>query len=150
MIEFIRTNGSNPDFQHLIKKLDAELVIRDGDDHAFYSQFNGVEQIQHVIVAFAGQEAVGCGALKHYDESTTELKRMFVTDARRGKGIAFALVQQLESWGIELNYTGCILETGINQPEAIGLYTKSGYHRIPNYGQYAGIETSVCMFKPLL
>jgi hypothetical protein len=55
----------------------------------------------------------------------------------------------LEKWTAELSYGKCILETGIKQPEAIGLYKKSGYTVIPNYGQYAGIENSVCFEKQL-
>ena len=42
-----------------------------------------------------------------------------------------------------------MLETGQKQPEAIALYTKSGYRIIPNYGQYVGVESSVCFEKKL-
>ncbi|WP_407524361.1 GNAT family N-acetyltransferase [Lacibacter sp. MH-610] len=56
---------------------------------------------------------------------------------------------QLEQWAKEEGYSAAVLETGKKQPEAIRLYEKCGYSRIPNYGQYAGVENSVCMKKEL-
>jgi len=53
----------------------------------------------------------------------------------------------LESWASELNFKYCVLETGKRQPEAIALYKKNGYQIIPNYGQYHGIENSICFQK---
>jgi hypothetical protein len=55
----------------------------------------------------------------------------------------------LENWAGELSYAKCILETGKRQPEAIGLYKKNGYKLIPNYGQYAEAENSLCFEKEL-
>ncbi len=74
---------------------------------------------------------------------------MYVPVEQRGKGIASRVLQELEQWAGELNYKEIILETGKAQPEAIGLYQKSGYTTIPSYGQYAGVENSVCMKKSI-
>ena len=57
------------------------------------------------------------------------------------------ILAELETWAAELSFAKCILETGKRQPEAIGLYKKNGYKLIPNYGQYAEIENSVCFEK---
>jgi len=78
-----------------------------------------------------------------------EVKRMYVLPQHRGKGLATRILTGLESWAKELSYQKCILETGKRQPEAIALYTKNGYIVIPNYGQYKGIENSVCFEKVL-
>jgi putative acetyltransferase len=59
------------------------------------------------------------------------------------------VLSELESWAAELGYPKCVLETGKRQPEAIALYEKQGYQRIPNYGQYIGVENSVCFEKVL-
>ncbi len=75
---------------------------------------------------------------------------MFVRLEQRGRGIAKSILSELEMWASELNFSGCILETGLKQPEAIALYQKSGYETIPNYGQYNGVENSVCMKKLFL
>lgn len=127
--------------------LDADLAIRDGADHAFYAQFNKIAVIQHAIVAYENEEALGCGAFKKYNDTSAEIKRMYVLPAHRNKGIAAAVLQQLEKWAGEEGYTSAVLETGMKQPEAIRLYEKSGYKRIANYGQYAGVYNSVCMMK---
>jgi len=147
MINLVRTNSDNLHFRDLVALLDLELQIRDGDEHSFYAQFNKVDKIRHVVVAYENGEAVGCGAIKEYENGVAEIKRMFVKPERRGCGIAGSILSELESWANELNFSECILETGWKQPEAIGLYQKSGYETIPNYGQYAGIENSVCMRK---
>lgn len=149
MINLIRTNSDNADFTQLVVLLDRDLAIRDGDDHAFYAQFNKTTHIQHVVVAYEKEEAVGCGAFKNYETGTVEIKRMFVQPQHRGKGIAGLILTELEQWAKELQHSSCVLETGKKQPEAIRLYQKSGYNIIPNYGQYAGIENSVCMKKEI-
>lgn len=149
MLSFIRINSSNKDFIHLVSLLDADLAIRDGADHAFYAQFNKIDLIQHVIVAYENEEAVGCGAFKKFDAVSVEIKRMYVLPAHRNKGIAAAVLQQLEQWAKEEGSVSTVLETGTKQPEAIRLYEKSGYERFPNYGQYAGVANSVCMKKQL-
>ena len=149
MINLIRTNSDNPDFTKLVALLDRDLAIRDGDDHSFYAQFNKTNHIRHVIVAYENDEAIGCGAFKDYETAVGEIKRMFVQPQHRGKGIAGLILTELENWAKELQNTSCVLETGKKQPEAIRLYQKSGYSIISNYGQYAGIDNSVCMKKEI-
>ncbi|MFZ1519161.1 MAG: GNAT family N-acetyltransferase [Ignavibacteriaceae bacterium] len=149
MIKILRTYSSNQDFIELVKLLDKELQIRDGGDHTFYAQYNMIDKLKNVVVAFYNDFAVGCGAIKEYDISTIEIKRMFVKDEYRSKGIATKVLIELELWTGELGYNKCILETGFKQPEAIRLYTKNNYNVIPNYGQYAGVVNSVCMEKVL-
>lgn len=149
MIRLIRTNSENKDFIALVKQLDADLAIRDGDEHDFYNQFNKIDAIQYAMVAYEGETPVGCGAIKQFSADTMEVKRMFVIPEKRGQGIAAIILSALESWAAELSFTKCILETGKKQPEAIRLYQKNGYKAIPNYGQYAGIENSLCFEKQL-
>ena len=147
MTRFLRTDSSNTDFIMLVALLDADLKIRDGDDHAFYNQFNKITHLKNVILAYVDDVAAGCGAFKSYSDDTVEVKRMFVHPEYRRMGIAAAVLGQLENWAAELNYKKCILETGMKQYEAIQLYQKNGYARIPNYGQYENISNSVCMEK---
>jgi putative acetyltransferase len=149
LITFLKTDNQHPDFRQLIALLDAELRVRDGEDHAFYSQYNKPDNIPHVLVAYDGNVPVGCGAMKIFAQDTLEIKRMFVLPASRGGGIATAVLTTLEAWAMELNIPRLILETGKNQPEALALYAKQGYEIIPNYGQYADVENSVCFEKIL-
>lgn len=147
MIKIVRTSSENQDFIQLVKRLDADLAERDGKDHAFYAQFNKIDKINYVVVAYEDGKPVGCGAIKEYEPDTMEVKRMYTVLESRGKGIASKVLRELEMWASELSYGRCILETGKKQPEAIGLYKKNGYKIIPNYGQYAEVENSVCFEK---
>ena len=150
MITLKRTNSDDADFQSLVRELDKELAIRDGAEHAYYAQFNKIDTIKHVVVAYENENAVGCGAIKSFDENSMEVKRMFVPEDERSKGIATIVLKELETWAKELGFLKCVLETGLKQPEAIRLYEKNGYAKIPNYGQYAGMDNSVCFEKKIV
>lgn len=145
-----KTNAQNPDYQQLVVLLDADLKIKDGDDHAFFASYNKSDAIKHVLVYYIDNQAVGCGAFKHYSDTTVEIKRMFVLPEARGKGIAAQILHELEQWAAENGYTECILETGYKMTSALALYHKKGYVVTPNYGQYIGMEhSSVCMAKKI-
>lgn len=147
MLKLHRTDATNIHFRHLVAELDAELSVRNGESNAFYMQFNKLDGIHHAVVLYQNNMPVACGAIKHYDEQAMEVKRMFVLPAYRGRGHAKEVLKELETWTAELNYSACILETGLMQPEAIALYKKCNYSIIPNYGQYIGDEKSVCFRK---
>ena len=149
MIEIVRSAEDNADFLSLVELLDAELRIRDGEEHGFYAQFNKPVGLGGVVIAFDDGEPVGCGAFKRYEEGVAEIKRMYVKPESRGRRIAALVLAELESWAAELGFTKCILETGHKQPEAIALYSREGYSVIPNYGQYVGVDNSVCLKKTL-
>lgn len=144
-----RTNSDNIDFINLVALLDQDLKIRDGEDHAFYNQYNKTDKIKNVIVYYENDIAVGCGAFREKESDKTEIKRMYVKPEYRKRGIAAAVLKELELWAAELNYTYTILETGKKQPEAIALYQKLGYTIIPNYPPYEEMDNSVCMKKTL-
>lgn len=149
MLKLIRTNSYDKDFSALVALLDADLKIRDGEEHSFFAQFNKIDSINEVIVAYFEDLAVGCGAFKPFEDSTVEIKRMYVMPDFRGRNIASKILSELENWARSLGSKFTILETGKKQPEAISLYLKSGYKIIPNYDQYANVENSVCMKKEL-
>jgi GNAT superfamily N-acetyltransferase len=149
MITYRKTNANNTDFQKLVAELDADLKIRDGEDHAFYAQFNKIDRIKYVIVAYDDELPIGCGSIREYSADTMEVKRMYVLPNRRGEGIASVILKHLEMWTLDLKFKKCLLETGINQPEAIALYKKNNYRIIPNFGKYENVENSICFEKVL-
>jgi putative acetyltransferase len=149
MLELVRTNSDDSDFIGLVRLLDADLAQRDGNDHSFYAQFNKIDKIKYVVLAFENGKAVACGTIKQFSSGTMEIKRMYTLPEHRGNGIASSILNELEKWAAELSCNKCILETGSRQPEAILLYQNNGYNRIENYGQYQGIENSVCFEKKL-
>lgn len=145
----VRTDSSHLHFRELVAKLDAELAIRNGDSHGFYNQFNKIDAIQHCVVLYVNGSPQACGAFKAFDKGIVEIKRMFVEPDQRGHGLAQQVLVALEQWAAEEGMQSCVLETGKNLPEAIRLYEKAGYRQIPNYGQYIGIDNSVCFEKKL-
>jgi len=147
MFIFKRTNSEDSDFRALVKALDGYLKVTDGDEHDFYNQYNGINGLAYVLVVYEEGKPVGCGAIKPFDATTLEIKRMYVSPEARGKGVGSKILIALEGWGKELHYATCVLETGKRQTEAIGLYKKNGYQIFPNYGQYTGVANSVCFKK---
>jgi putative acetyltransferase len=150
MLILTRTNSENQDFRRLLIFLDQYLSEKDGDDHAFYAQYNKLDTIKEVIVAYKDGVAAGCGAIKQYANGIAEVKRMYVHPEYRRQGIASQVLIDLEEWAKELHYESLILETGKKQTEAIQLYKNCGYVVIENYGQYAGVEDSLCLQKQLI
>ena len=145
-----RVDSNDTDFQKLVGLLDKDLNERYEESQAFFSQFNHLTPNYKAVVAYLGEEPVGCGAIKYYDEKTHELKRMFVKGEVRNLGLGFKIVHALEQWAADMGVKTIILETGIKQPEAIHLYRKCGFSIIPNFDQYIGVEESVCMQKHIL
>jgi GNAT superfamily N-acetyltransferase len=149
MIRLERTTSDNEDFRLLISELDKELRSRYEEKQAIYDQYNIIENNRNVVIAYKDEVPVGCGCFKKFDDSSVEIKRMFVKPEYRGQKIAASILQELEDWAIEFNISGTILETGIKQHEAIHLYRKSGYIVVENYGPYKGLPESICMQKNL-
>ena len=147
MSKIVRTDAKNSDFLRLISELDAYLRITDGDDHEFYNQFNTLEKIKNVVIAYQDAKPIDCGAFRAIDTNTVEIKRMFVKKKYRGTKTASSILQALEEWASEEGFKKCILETGDRQIEAIKFYIKSGYIKIANYGQYAQMDNSNCFEK---
>jgi GNAT superfamily N-acetyltransferase len=149
MIEIQRCTSENKDFRNLVLLLDSDLNSRYGLLQAQYEAYNKIESNNTVIVAYDEGKPVGCGCYKQYDGDSVEIKRMFTIPESRGKGIAKRILTELEKWAAENGFKNAVLETGSKQHEAINFYSKFGYTRIENYGQYAGNTNSICMRKEL-
>jgi len=149
MIELKRTNSRDADFQLLIGELDANL--REIYDRLMdvYDEHNIIEELDTVVLAYIDGEPVGCGCFKRFNEDAAEIKRMFVRKTSRGQGISGLILAELEAWAKEKGFIVTILETGERNLEALGLYRKSGYSSMPNYGPYVNLKSSFCFRKRL-
>ena len=147
MIKVERTNSKHKDFIKLVDLLNAYLKITDGEEHSFYNQFNGLEQLNHVILVYDSNKPVACGAFKAFDNKFVEIKRMYTIPESRKKGLASNVINHLESWAKELKFSGCILETGKRQIEAVQFYKKIGYQETEKYGPYKNMDNSICFKK---
>lgn len=148
-VEIVYTDSENPDFAKLIKMLDEDLNERYGELQKQYDVHNKVDHINNVVLLYIDGRPAACGAFKRYDPDSVELKRIFVAKECRGWGLSKIIVAELEEQAVKEGYRCAVLETGIRQNEAIGLYTKCGYEVIPNYGVYIDNSNSVCMRKKL-
>ena len=112
------------------------------------------EENKQMLIFYAAFDdlgkAVACGALKHFNETTAEIKRMYVKPNYRGRGVSKKILTQLEDYARELNYQRLVLETGLKQPEAMSLYHKYGYRPLKCYGRHADDPDSRCFEKQLI
>jgi putative acetyltransferase len=138
------------DARRLVAALDADLASRYSPDQ-MYGMNLKPEQLAPglgtFVIARADGRAAGCGALRLLDETTAELKRMYVEPDLRGQGIAKEVLTSLEATARSLGAHRLVLETGIYQAEAIGLYRRLGFSPIDCFGEYAGAAASLCFEK---
>jgi putative acetyltransferase len=149
VLTITRTNSDNTEFRNLIKLLDADLRNRYGALQDAYDVYNVIDYLDTVVIATIDSTPVGCACFKPFDINSVELKRMFVHNDYRGQGIATSILHELQQWAKSMGYTSMVLETADKQNESINLYKKLGFTVIPNYGQYIGMSSSVCMKKDL-
>jgi GNAT superfamily N-acetyltransferase len=138
--------------QALIARLNAELEVQYPEEGANHFRLDPDEVAPGrglFLVARDGGVPIGCGAFRKIDDTTAELKRMFVDPAARGRGVGVALLAALEREAAALGVTRVVLETGLRQTNALALYTRAGYEPIPAFGEYVNSPLSLCMGKTL-
>lgn len=128
----------------LIAALCGEMSERYGTAPSPFSAAEAAAPRTVFLVARRHGEAVGCGALRRFDDTTAEIKRMYVAPAGRRRGIARTILLALQRHARAFGYRVIRLETGILQPEAQRFYEALGYQRIPAFGPYVGSPHSLC------
>jgi len=142
-----KASSTSPEVKSLSNELhnDLEAIYGNGIIEDFIDEN---KQMLIFYVAYDEKEnAIACGALKHFDDSTSEIKRMYVKPQFRGRGLSKLILVQLEDYAKELNYQRLVLETGLKQPEAINLYNKFGYKPLKCYGRHTNDPDSRCFEK---
>ena len=150
-MKFEYTDGYNKDFIELCHRLDEFLnkLVGGEENRAEYIQYNKLDDIHDVVIAYDNDIPVGSASFKKYDDENAEVKRVFVKEEYRGQGISDELMKMLEQRAREKGFKYFILESGEPLVSAMALYRKIGYKVIPNYGQYVNMEESICMKKKL-
>src|SRR5690554_4620809 len=149
-IEVIDVPSNDAHLSLLIETLDKYLFELYPSDEVFLVDFEDpyIHEIEFVV-AYSQGLPLGCGAIKKMDENTVELKRFFVHEQYRNRGIAGLILKHLEEKAIGKNFGVLRLETGDQQVEATGFYKKNGYYEIERYGEYAECSSSRCFEKKL-
>jgi putative acetyltransferase len=143
---------ASPIAASLIQALNAELSAQypeEGANHFRLDASEVAEERGAFLVAYMGDEPIGCGAIRRLDDGSAEIKRMYVAPHLRGRGVGRSLVAALEAEARRLGAKRLVLETGDRLREALALYAKFGFERIPSFGEYVTSPWSVCMAKKL-
>lgn len=156
-MEFTALGYRHPDVRKLCDEVQQIYVDRYGDpdetpvDEADFDPPTGL-----FLVVYEGGHALACGGWRigaydapGHDAGDAELKRMYVRPEGRGRGLARAILAELETRAREAGQRRMILETGTRQHEAIALYRSCGYVEIPGFGYYKDAPLSLCLAKPL-
>ena len=149
MINILRTTTDDKRFNDLISELNNDLTSRYNESDYNYDLNIDINSINTAVIAQISDITIGCGCFKEINSNTVEIKRMYVNPYFRGFGAASLIIEALTRWAKELFYENAVLETGIKQPEAIRLYEKHGFVKIPCFPPYTTLPNSICMGKSL-
>jgi GNAT superfamily N-acetyltransferase len=151
-VELCTRTYDHPDSVKLIADLQQVYVDRYGDvDVTPVDPAQFAAPLGYFVIGYLDGVAVACGGWRINDEleAAAEIKRMYVVDSVRGKGYSRLVLANLEETARRAGLRRMVLETGLRQPEAISLYTTSGYEQIENFGVYRDHPESRCFGKPL-
>ena len=147
------------DVQRLVEAVQAEYVVRyGGPDEAHVDPSDFAPPTGLFLVGLLDGQPVAMGGWRRitahtagaaHTADTAELKRMFVIGPARRQGLSRVLLARLERTAAESGVQRMILNTGLEQPEAIALYESSGYTRIDGFGRYACAPSAVFYGKQL-
>lgn len=146
-----QTDYGNPDFLLLCGELDIflNLAIGGEEKREKYKQFNHPDTMDFVVLAYDGDNPVGCGALRRYNEEEIEVKRLFVRESHRGAHIGALILEKLIAEAKQMSYKRMILETGVFLSLSVRLYERYGFEKTANYGVYQNMPESLCMSRSI-
>ena len=142
----------SPEAAELIAALSRELAARydfSDDGSGNFNPQDAAVPRSEFLLGFVEGRPVACGAFRPMDDRAAEIKRMYVIPAQRGRGYSKLVLAELEARAARMGYEIARLETGARQPEAIALYERAGYRRIPKYEIYIENPLSICFEKDL-
>lgn len=140
----------HPDASTLVAEIQQEYVVRyGGPDGTLVDPAEFAPPLGLFLIGYLDGVPVACGGWRVHDDDSAEVKRMYVAPSARGRGLARAMLAELELTAKRSGYRRLILETGRKQPEAVALYRSSGYTDVPKFGYYADAPLSIHLGKPL-
>lgn len=144
----VAVSATSDEADQLISELDSEIASRypgspiNGIDAAGFEKAGG-----YFVIAREAGQPVGCGAFRPVGDRCAEIKRMFVRETARRRGIARQILRHLETEIRRRGFSSIVLETGRDQPEALALYEAEGYFPIATFLGYVGNPISRCFAK---
>ena len=145
-----RVRYDSPDAHMLIEELQEEYVIRyGGRDETPVDPDDFAPPGGTFLLAYRDAQLVGCAGMRRRSDEDVEVKRMFIRRTYRGRGYSRDLLALVEDEARTIGFTRVLMESGLAQPEAMGLYESSGYERIPGFGHYRNEPQNRCYAKAL-
>jgi putative acetyltransferase len=149
LIEIRDIEFDHPDAVRLREAQRIEIDARYGGDTEPGTKPSASDVPVFVVAYDKAGRPTGCGGLRRLDDSSAEIKRMFVAPDARGTGVSVAILRALEERALTRGWSLLRLETGTAQPDAVRFYEREGYTLIPNFGAYAGAPASLCYERRL-
>ncbi|HEX8598502.1 MAG TPA: GNAT family N-acetyltransferase [Chloroflexia bacterium] len=145
-----RERPDTADAVALINELDAQLesLYPSENHHGFSVEKLVAEDVPFFVLCYQGTPA-GCGGIKMFGTEYGEIKRMYVRPQFRGLGFGKLMLNHLSDYALACGVNLLRLETGIHQHEAIALYERMGFKRIPPFGEYTEDPLSLCYGKQI-
>ncbi len=146
-IRFVTADSA--DFRMLAALLDAYYFTLVGDIQLQYAEPNRPENMNRLLVAYEGETPIACGAWKAVDGEIAEIKRIYVKEAYRRRGVAGAVIRALEESVAQSGRHQLILETAVDTTGSQALYLSLGYQLRDYYGSPAGADNCMCFHKEI-
>lgn len=146
-IRYLAVSYENEHFISLCEELDEYLNHAIGGEckREKYKKYNTLHTMDYVLVAYDGADAIACAALRKYSTAEIEVKRVFVKDNYRRKNIGGTLLKMLIDYAINHHFKRMLLETGEFLSASVDLYSRFGFQKMTNYGDYVNMPESLCM-----
>ena len=151
-LQFRREHLDSPAVQKLFATLNTEVSKRypeESDSHFRLDAEEIVDGRGALFLAYLADRPVGCGSIHKLDEDTAEIKRMYVSDDTRGRGIGGALLRSPEAEAHGLAVHRILLETGKRRDPALAVHERAGLRRVARCREYATSALSVCLAKDI-
>ena len=150
-LRFVWTDGENEDFRHfwLVTEQYYSALVGGEENRKQFIPYNLSSAVEDVLLVYEEDQTVACSGLKKYSASDAEIKRVWVDPAYRSRHIATMMMVKLEERAKERGFRRTILQTRGIMKDAVGLYTRLGYHLIANYPPYDRLEDAICFAKVL-
>lgn len=139
-MEMIARERTDADVLALFAEHDDFMLDFLGEDKHYYTRYNEKEQIEKVWVAYESGLPMGCVAYRKQGAETGEVKRLFIREGYRGKGISKELLRTLETHARKQGCVSLRLDTRITLEPAVSLYRSSGYQIVYQQGLYIQME----------
>jgi GNAT superfamily N-acetyltransferase len=140
----------DPVAQELVGQVQQEYVVRyGGPDAAVVEPGEFAPPEGRFLVARVGGRPVACGGWRAIEHGIVEVKRVYVVAEHRRRGLARLVMGALEQTARRAGHAHAVLNTGPEQPEALGLYAALGYRPVPGFGVYACVPDAVFLGKEI-